>query len=196
MENSKLFYEFMTSNEFHPSNYENILELNQSVNESLSKYLKNFNQFLLSDEVKYSDLTKYDVKGAKGYIDIGEGIVVPKSLEADDYFLNSYIKSLYEKHGYNYPKINEIDSIISYNNLIDNDHVNVDDLRYTLYHQYPIKDYYVGFIADKYDEKLKLKLAIYEMFMDAINVITNQEYKITHDSISSVNKEFYLVRKK
>ena len=196
MENSRLFYEFMTSNDFHPNNYENILELNQSVDESISKYLKNYKQFLLSNKVNYDKLEKTEIKGAKGYIDVYDGIVVPKSINADTYFLNHNTKTLYSRHGYIYPSINEFDSIISYNDLITYDNVNIDDLKTTLYHLTTNKDYYTGFIANKYDEKLKLKLTIYEMIMDTLSIVTNSDYKIAHDSISNTNKEFYLIRKK
>lgn len=63
-----------------------MLELNNSVPESLSKYLRDFSQFLLSEKVEYCELDEYGIKGASGHLTFQSGIFIPKSLEADSYF--------------------------------------------------------------------------------------------------------------
>ncbi len=83
---SELFYAFLQENGFKPNNCGGILELNSSVSNSSSQYMSEYPQFLLSEHVDYSELSHHQIEGAKGYLTTGNGIVVPKSLAADDYF--------------------------------------------------------------------------------------------------------------
>ena len=78
---SKLFYDFIRSNGFNPENYYQTLELVQSVPNSMSQYLREYKQFLLSRKVTYSELEEYDIKGALGYLEADATITVPKTLE-------------------------------------------------------------------------------------------------------------------
>ena len=79
-DDAKLLLEYMILNGFSPRSYHNILELNQTVNNSLSKYLKEYKQFLLSTKVNYQELLEHNIKGARGYLDRNDGIVIPKSI--------------------------------------------------------------------------------------------------------------------
>lgn len=85
-ENTRIFLDFLIDNGFNPENYRNILEIIQSVPNSVSKYLKNYPQFLLSEKVDYSELISHQLKGANGYIDKNGRIIVPKTEEGDKYF--------------------------------------------------------------------------------------------------------------
>lgn len=66
---SHMFLDFICSYGFNPDNYENILELYQGAKTSMSQYLKNYKQFLLSEKVKRKELEKLGINGANGYLD-------------------------------------------------------------------------------------------------------------------------------
>lgn len=78
-EDALSFLFFLLTEGYDPYKYENTLELIQSASNSMSKYLKNCKQFLLSHQVSYQDLESYQIKGANGYLsDIyNKGIVIP-----------------------------------------------------------------------------------------------------------------------
>lgn len=190
-EKSQLFLDFMLANGFNPNNYSKILELIQSVPDSLSKYLNDYEQFLLSKKVEYPDLERYDVKGALGYIDNDNGIIVPKTFEADEYFNFHKPKVPYHVHGYIYPSILDFDSVVA---LHDWDSNSVGQLKSTLY--YPIENYYLGFITDKFDANLGIKVDYYRLLLDVINKKNIGEHTIIHDTITSEDKELYLIKRK
>lgn len=194
-ENSWMFLEFMLENSFKPEDYNNILELMQSVPNSLSQYLTNYKQFLLSEMVSYTDLETYNIKGAKGYIDADEGIVVPKSIEADGYFRNHQEKVPNKQiPRYVYPTTADFDSIISYydwTTIIGSKPLR--QITSSLY--YPFENYYIGFIANKDDENLSEKVSLFSDILEAINKRSSQKHTLVHDTISDKNKAFYLIKK-
>lgn len=193
---SRMFLEFMFVNKFQPEYYSNILELIQSVPNSLSQYLTNYNQFLLSEQVVYVDLENYKISGAHGYIDKNEGIVVPKSIEADTYFRDHQNKVPYKQiPRYIYPMITDFDSIISYYDWTGvKDRKLLGQITSSMY--FLTQNHYTGFILNKDDEILKEKLDIISNMLEGINKSSSQEHILVHDTISSINKEFYLIKKR
>lgn len=193
--NSWVFLKFMLGNSFNPENYNNILELAQSVPNSLSQYLTNDKQFLLSKMVSYTDLETHYIRGAKGYIDANEGIVVPKSSEADAYFRNHQEMTHNEQTPrYVYPTITDFDSIISYYDwtTITNSNL-LKEITPSIF--FPFKNYYIGFIANKDDKYLSEKVSIFLDILEVINKHSSQKHTLVHDTISDKNKEFYLIKK-
>ena len=191
---SRMFLEFMFANTFQPENYANILELIQSVPNSLSQYLTKYKQFLLSEQVSYVDLENSKIHGACGYIDKSEGIVVPKSIEADVYFRNQQGK-VPDKQipRYIYPTITEFDSIISYYDWTAiTDTKSLKQITSSLY--FPFQNYYVGFILNKDDENFREKANMVFNILKAVNMSSSQEHTLTHDTVSNINKDFYLIK--
>ena len=184
-----LFLEYIINNGFNPNNYENILELIQSVPNSMSKYLKSYRQFLLSKKVNYSDLEKYRIKGANGYLNGENGIFIPKNPEADEYFSYKFHHKKYKANRYRYPNILNFNSVITYHDWSIED---ISQIKSTLY--YLIKDYYIGFITNKSDKNLGQKLKFYQDLLEEINMTTPSRHTIVHDTIN--NKELYLIKKK
>lgn len=78
VDNSLLFLEFIKSYGFDPSKYNNILELYQGPKTSMSQYLKDYKQFLLSDKTNEKELDNIGINGAYGYIEMNT-IVIPNS---------------------------------------------------------------------------------------------------------------------
>lgn len=196
-DNALLFWGFINAYGFNPNNYSNNLELIQSVPNSISQYLKDYKHFLLSENVKYEDLETYGIKGAHGYIDKNEGIIVTRSIAADEYFRNHQGK-LPSKQipRYTYPAITDFDSIVTYYDWTSN--TNLKQLRQiTESICFPVSDRYIGFITDKDDEKLLEKV---ELISDILTVFNNdgylKQYKLVHDTVSNKNKELYLIKKK
>ncbi len=107
---SLLMLKYMISEGFKPNNYERILELLQSAPLSLSKNLKEYNPYLLSKKVLYSELDDYGIDGSYGYLENSE-IVVPKTIENDNRFLYRPVKRLYQKYSYGTPLIDEFGAV-------------------------------------------------------------------------------------
>jgi len=112
--NSLFFLNYLCSYGLNLNDNPNILELFQSAGCSLSQHLVNNNQFLLSDKVKYDELDSNGIVGATGHLNESGNIFVPKTLDNDDRFLYTPVKSLYKKHSYGIPTINEFNTIIGY----------------------------------------------------------------------------------
>ena len=135
-DDAKLLLEYMILNGFSPKY--NILELNQTVNNSLSKYLKDYKQFLLSTKVDYQELLDNNIKGARGYLDRNEGIVIPKSIMGDDYFKTINPEVLNGSRGrYNGPDINSFYYVIS-NGYYSNDQLLdlINTFKYQVYERF------------------------------------------------------------
>ena len=186
--NSLLFMQFLAENKFNPENYYKILELIQSVPNSLSQYLTGFGQFLLSEKVDYQKLEENDIKGAHGHL-TDTGIYIPKSNSADNYFLRSHVKIPYKRHGYAYPNMSDVDSIILY---VDNKVMKEDLEQIKEAILYPVFDKYLGFITTKEEKEEKL----YQELLQIINQWSREEYLLSHEEMKDENKEFYLIRKK
>ncbi len=100
---SFLFLDYITNYGFNPNNYENILELYQSAKTSMSQYLKDYKQFLLSEKVKRKELEEIGIKGACGYLDSGiitldpeesQNIIVPSIKDFDVIISNGILPSM------------------------------------------------------------------------------------------------------
>lgn len=187
---SKLFYDFIRSNGFNPENYYQTLELVQSVPNSMSQYLREYKQFLLSRKVTYSELEEYDIKGALGYLEADATITVPKTLAADDYFQFYGTKSSHGKHGYNYPDISEFDTGIVF--VDDFSPYEVSEIiRLSCAENFP--NMFIGFVADKADKNDR-ELSVKEHSLQRLS--DTFYYNIVHDTDSEKGKEFYLMKRK
>lgn len=149
----------------------------------MSKYLKNCKQFLLSHQVSYQELKDYQIKGANGCLsDIyNKGIVIPRSKTVNTYF----------NQGHSYPNISDFGAIIALHNWNESD---LKQINATLC--YPEKDHYLGFMTDKNDETLNIKLEIYRTLLDRLNTITQKKHKIVHETIQNGEKQLYLIKRK
>lgn len=196
--NTRIFLDFLIDNGFNPENYKNILEIIQSVPNSLSKYLKYYPQFLLSEKVDYSELISHQIKGANGYIDKKGGIVVPKTEEGDKYFKDLALQlKLYcqKKIPYYYPIISEFDSLIAYYDLNKEQQISIDQIVNATIPL--IEDKYIGFIADtKNQEQITKNLEIFSILLEVIKSNSRQDYTMIHDTVSSQEKELYLIKRK
>ncbi len=191
-DDAKLLLEYMILNGFNPKNSNNILELNQNVNNSLSKYLKGYKQFLLSTKVIYQELLESNIQGAKGYLDRNEGIVIPKNLAGDEYFKVIDPKALEGSRGrYISPDINKFHSVIS-NGFYTNDQLL--DLINTF--NYPFNNRFFGLVLDRNSYDYYKILISFKYLFDFIKRELNDSYTMESDKISSLNKEIYLIKKK
>ena len=182
--NSALFLHYIQAYGFDPDRYLYMLELFQSAKGSISQFLKPYRQYLLSKQVKYSELDQLGIDGAYGYIN-EDGIFVPKSQVNDDRFLYALLKRLYTSHSYECPTMDDFDAIIAngtspYMNNTSNFN----------------QDKYLGFCMDDTDKNLDISVKRYEQLVDLINKKSRDEYVLEHDRISSQGKEFCLIRKR
>ncbi len=166
--NTMIFLEYIKLYGFKPENYNKILELVQGVQTSMSLYLKKYNQFLLSEKVNNNELSKYGIIGSYGYLN-SNNIYIP------EYLIN-------KKE--NTPSINDFDVIIARD--ISSSLVNLHTFN---------QDKYIGTCIDIRSKKYKTTLEFYKMLLNAVNSASRDEYKMLHDSISSQNKELYLIKK-
>ena len=141
---SLLMLKYMVSEGFNPNNYERILELLQSAPLSLSKNLTEYNPYLLSDKVVYSELDECGIDGAYGYLKNSE-IMVPKSLYNDNHFLYSSEKRLYQKHSYGTPSIDEFQTVIF---LEDSLEEKSNEIYNAIKNSLNFKSLYFGFITE------------------------------------------------
>ena len=196
-DNALLFWGFINAYGFNPNNYSNNLELIQSVPNSVSQYLKDYKHFLLSEKVRYEDLETYGIKGACGYIDKNEGIIVPRSIEADEYFRNHQGKVPSKQiPRYTYPAITDFDSIVSYYDWTSITRVEqLDQITKSVY--FSFNDRYLGFITNKNDKNLLEKESVISKILEVINNgWPKEQYQLVHDTVSNKNKELYLIKKK
>ena len=191
-DDTKLLLEYMILNGFSPRSYHNILELNQTVNNSLSKYLKDYKQFLLSTKVNYQELLEHNIKGARGYLDRNDGIVIPKSIMGDDYFKTINPELLDGSRGrYKSPDVNDFYYVIS-NGFYSNDQLL--DLINTF--KYNICERFFGLVVDRNSYNYYKVLISFKYLFDFIKRELNDNYVMESDKISSLNKEIYLIKKK
>ena len=186
---SLLMLKYMISEGFKPENYERILELLQSAPMSLSQNLTEYNPYLLSKKVNYSELDKCGIDGAYGYLEDNE-ILVPKSLNNDHRFLSSG-KTLFSKIGYGVPTINEFDTAIF---SVDSLNRKKEDIYNAIINSSKFKNLYFGFITEKYPESDFYDEQLVQEFYQLMSMSSN--YKISSDTISEENKILYLIEKK
>lgn len=186
---SLLMLKYMISEGFNPNNYERILELLQSAPLSLSKNLKQYNPYLLSKKVVYSELDKFGIDGAYGYLENSE-IVVPKTIASDNRFLYRPVKSLYQNHSYGTPSINEFGAVIF---LQDSLEENSDKIYNAVKNSINFKNLYFGFITEMYPKVDYGEQRLVYVFRQLMN--QSDGYKLSYETISKENKKLYLIKK-
>lgn len=173
-QNRRLLWQYMQENGFIKEEY-HVLELLQSVPNSISLYLKDDSQFLLSEKVSPADLEYFHVKGAKGSLDAKEGIKIPEPIQ------DGLI-----------PSISNFDTLVA----------NCDFSTYqktqllTAISLYPMKNNYLGFVSECGDAKLREKIEYWFQLLELINVNSSNEHIFVHDTFHKEGKELYLIRKK
>ena len=182
---SLLMLKYMISEGFNPNNYERILELLQSAPLSLSKNLTEYNPYLLSKKVVYSELDDYGIDGAYGYLENSE-IVVPKTLGNDNRFLYRPKKRLYQKHSYGTPSIDEFGTAIL---LQDSLEENSDKIYNAIKNSINFKNLYFGFITEMYPKIDHSDQRLVYLFHQL------DGYKLSYETISEENKKLYLIKK-
>lgn len=187
---SLLMLKYMISEGFNPNNYERILELLQSAPLSLSKNLTDYNPYLLSDKVVYSELDECGIDGAYGYLKNSE-IMVPKSLYNDNHFLYSSEKRLYQKHSYGTPSIDEFQTVIF---LEDSLEEKSNEIYNAIKNSLNFKSLYFGFITEMHPKINYGDQRLVYMFHKLMN--QSGSYKLSYATISEENKKLYLIKKK
>ena len=184
---SLLMLKYMISEGFNPNNYERILELLQSAPLSLSKDLVQYNPYLLSNKVVYSELDEYGIDGAYGYLENSE-ILVPKSIYNDNHFLHSSVKRLYKKHSYGIPHIDEFGTVILFEDLLEENKKNIGN---AINNSLNIKNSFFGFITPMYSESDKNNNKLIQQLISP-----SQDFKVSYETISEDNKKLYLLKRK
>ena len=186
---SLLMLKYMVSEGFNPNNSERVLELLQSAPLSLSKNLTEYNPYLLSDKVVYSELDEYGIDGAHGYLENSE-IMVPKSIYNDNRFLHS-VQRLHPKHSYGVPTIDEFGTVIFFEDSVEE---KTNEIYNAIKNSLNFKDLYFGFITEMYplidygDQRL---VYVFHQLMNQ-----SDGYKLSYETISEENKKLYLIKKK
>lgn len=190
MVNAILFKKYIESKGFNPERYGQLLELNQDVLGSVSRLLKNYQQFLLSTKVDYSELQFTGIHGAKGFVE-KDGIFVPKSLEADDYFFGGYLPKVpYKRHWYAYPKIGE--NFCEYDVTISNG-ISKEDHFDLIFHS--DMDLFLGDMLDISDKNYEINKRKLLMKLDQIRD-NSIGLNISVDSDHSTGKEYVLLSRR
>lgn len=190
--NSLLMLKYMISEGFNPNNYEKILELLQSVPNSLSKELVGYgNPYLLSKKVLYHELDGYGLEGANGYLEDNE-ILVPKTILNDNRFLYTTTKRLFTKYCYGTPSIDEFGTVIFCHNggVLDS------DVFSAIQNSSLVEDKFFGFIMEKDAKRKKSDFMLLKEYVRKINLNSSKEYELAHETISEENKELFLIKNK
>lgn len=187
---SLLMLKYMLSEGFNPNNYERMLELLQSAPLSLSKNLTEYNPYLLSKKVVYSELDEYGIDGAYGYLEDSE-IMVPKSIYNDDRFLYSPVRRLYPKHSYGVPTIDEFGTVIFFEDSLEG---KTNEIYNAIKNSLNFKNLYFGFITEMYPQIDHGDQRLVYVFHQLMN--QSGSYKLSYETISEENKKLYLIKKK
>jgi len=187
---SLLMLKYMISEGFNPNNSERVLELLQSAPLSLSKNLTEYNPYLLSDKVVYSELDEYGIDGAYGYLENSE-IMVPKSIYNDNHFLYSPEKILYSKHSYDVPTIDEFETVIFFEDSLEE---KTNEIYNAIKNSLNFKDLYFGFITEMYPQIDYGDQRLVYVFHQLMN--QSDGYKLSYETISEENRKLYLIKKK
>lgn len=166
-----LVLKHMESEGFDSNNYEKVLELQQTVPQSISKFLDN--QYLLSDKVDYEELELHMMEGANGYI-TQNGIIIPKIINNEKVNIN------------NCPSIDKFGIIIFYENFINSLVIKNMITSFSF-----DKDAFFGFILDKSEKRKNKEM---QLTLKKINNFFDK-CKVSHDSISRYDKEVYLIKR-
>lgn len=190
--NNLILLDYIKNYGFKPNEYYGILELFQPVKYSISQYLGGYNQFLLSKFVTYRELDSVGINGAYGYLDNNGGIIVSKTLENDERFLNNMVLSLYKRHSYDIPTINDFETIIGripFN--LDNETYQqlIISLLYNREH-----NQYFSFCIDEDKTDYTGKILLYSNIVEQINNMLGKKlYTFEHDT--SQGKELCLIKR-
>ncbi len=193
--NSALFYKYLTANGFNPNNCKRILEIGASAQNSVSQFLKYYQQFLLSLKVRESDLFKVGIKGAVGHLKKGE-IFMPLVPVSDEHIENYFCKS-FDKDKYpqicdrdKYPTIKQFDVVIS--DGYSPDSIQLQDLE---------QEIYIGSCRDienisEETPTITPHYVNFEVLYDIMNRKYNNNFTFLHDIDFSINKEYCLIKQK
>lgn len=187
---SLLMLKYMISEGFNPNNSQRILELLQSAPLSLSKDLTEYNPYLLSNKVVYSELDEYGIDGAYGYLEDSE-ILVPKSIYNDNRFLHTPVRRLYPKHSYGTPTIYEFGTVIFLEDTLEG---KTNEIYNAIKNSLNFKDLYFGFITEMYPQVDYGDQRLVYVFHQLMN--QSDGYKLSYETISEENKKLYLIKKK
>ena len=181
--NTIYFYKYLKDNGLTPDKYKNVLELGQSVINSVSQYFDNeYEQYLLSERVYYTELIEYKIKGARGWLNNNE-IFVPKSIMADEYFnFDNLSREEDIFDDYDIPSINSFDVVVCMG--ISKDLLQTIKLS---------QDKYFGLCYDKNDVNQRI-IHIYRVYEILRNKLNG--YELITDTDSKNNKEFILLKRK
>ena len=182
---------------FNPENQGNILEIVQSVPTSLSRYLKEYEQFLLSERVRYDELEDFGIKGARGKI-TGYGCDVPKTLEADSYFAYNSPKVPYVRHGYSIPSIHDIDTIIAMNDFSTEMFQQLDVISRNFFkNQYDeYVKLYIGTVIDLTDGSQFVETGKTFALASLLNYRHSDKIKLLQDTVDNKSKQLLLITNK
>ena len=186
---SLLMLKYMISEGFNPNNSERVLELLQSAPLSLSKNLTEYNPYLLSDKVVYSELDEYGIDGAYGYLENSE-IMVPKSIYNDNRFLHS-VQRLHPKHSYGVPTIDEFGTVIFFEDSVEE---KTNEIYNAIKNSLNFKNLYFGFITEMYPQIDYRDQRLVYVFHQLMNQL--DDYKLSYETISEENRKLYLIKKK
>jgi len=181
--NSKIFLDYIISRGFNPEKYKNIIEVNGSANESMSQFLKDYNQYLISKKVVDNDLDRLGISGFNGYLN-KSGIVAQEKKEYK--LLYTPVRGIHQLYIEGYPKISDDDVFIA-------NGINIYMDNFVDYKQ----DKYIGFCMDTEDPEL---VPTYYRFRDLQMTLNRnfygEKYVLEHDSLSYKGKALLLIRKK
>ena len=194
IKNSLLFLDYIISNGFNPNDYYSILELFQSADGSMSQYLTDYTQYLLSKKVRYDELDSKMIEGAYGYLDEDGSILVPKTLESDDRFLHTPVLLPYKRHSYGTPSVDDFGVIIGHNPSRKD--MQEHELVYSLINNSRINQYF-GFCTDMNDtEEVKRKIVLYSDIVRQLNdSFGDTVYTFEHDTVKDKGKELCLIKR-
>ncbi len=190
---SMTFLKFIASMGFNPNDCDKILELFQSADGSMSRYLTQFDQYLLSQRVIYDEIDRLGINGAYGYLDENGEILVPKTLENDNRFLNpNYIRLLYKKHSYGAPEISDFGVIIG---DVTSQH-SKDEMIASLINNYRHKQFMGECIDSAKTDEAKHLIESYKYVVNELNKGFGRDiYTFEHETVNSGGKELCLIKR-
>lgn len=191
-EKSKLFLEYIQSYGFNPNNYERILEILQSADGSMSQFLTDYRQYLLSRQVDYSELDVLGIDGANGYIENGD-ILVPKSIYNDYRFLYSR-RSLRLLPIYGVPTIDDFDVMIANSTLPLEDSKYSGELLSSLTTNLNLDKYLGLCISDDDQERARFAVANYKRLTNALNAAVG-EHLYTFENDTAYGNQLCLIKR-
>ncbi|MDD6879719.1 MAG: hypothetical protein PUD59_05840 [bacterium] len=170
MSNTEFFIKYLIEEaHFNPSDYKMILELNGSARDSISRYLTECKQYLVSPSIHFSNLLEFGIYGRRGKI----------KLDKD--------KKPYICTNRKYSDYDFFDVIVSRkysNNLFAACHFD--------------KDIYFGFCDDYYHMDYSIIEKKLNYYIDIRNYLNNlgKNYELINDVDTSNDKIFCIVKNK